>query len=1312
MSKTAGDIATTVAAVAVDIVVTAVLTPVIGPAGAALVGSLAASGVMALGNYLINPPTKSTLSLREAIASHKVLYGQMKVGGSISFIDTTSDNQTLFMVVTIAGHPVFSIDGIYINDTYVPLNSDGTAKEDNVWPDGTKPVNYHNHITVYKGLGTVAGDAAMISAIASASQKWGPNFFQYSRAKIYVRVGWSAALFSSSGIPNVSAVVRGRMVLDPRNTPTTILTSSPGAPGVFQTNTAHGLQPGSMAFIRNHTGAKPVTQPWWPAAQVNNVAQEYEIGSVPSPTSFTLLGTDSNPLGLSQGGSGGTVSQMVWSDNAALVTNDYLVEPIHGLAVVYDAEVNEANLIANANLCDEEVPRYLPVSTFTAQPNPTNTITYQENVNIGVIPQKCEVVLSTTGSLPGGLNASTVYFFGQVGGGPVGALCATAQNAAKNPPDGLSISSTGSGVHTLTVVEELFYPDLATSSFEVYNNSARLCTGTEVILNNFGGTPPPGLVAGATYYVIFLSDQSLQLATTLENARNNIPATFSGTGTGVDFLTVQSETRYTANGVIDTAESRDSVIRKLLSSMAGYLVPSGINLNIYPAQYLTPTVTLDETDLRGPIQLTTLQSGQQSFNSVKGTFTDPFNKGQVTDYPYVQNATYVAEDNYETVWRDLPLPFTNSSSMAQRIAKITLERVRRELTVNMPLKLTAFEVGSPDVIYVNNVMWGWDGETFEASSWRFSISGDEAKHQTLNCDIVGRQTDPAVFAWTAAEEAAAKRQTNTNLPNPFVAQPPSGLTLQSGGALIVQQPDGTLVSRILLSWVSPPDQFVLDGGFIDIAYQLSGSGNWQFAPSVSGDQTEGYIENATIGVSYDIAIRSRNAIGTLSDTAFPWQEQIDSYAVQGKTGAPSNISSLAVSENGMTVSLQGSPITDTDLRCYEYRYGAAENWNTMTVIEQVQAVPNGSGGFAGACTVGTIPVGTWWFGVKALNTSGIYSNTPAYAQSTVSNSISGASIQNGTLDAGAFAAGIAPIYGPYLTLPSPGSVPAGTLAVLYNPSTNSGQLYVQSGGAWVLDVPAINITGQLTAAQIASITTAQLTGQITTTQITPGAVTTPLLAAGAVNTAALAAGAVVAATVAAGAITTPALAAGSVTGTNIAAGTITSGNIAANAIQAGQVAAGAINVGTIIAQNIIVTGHLTANAVNNIQLNSLGSGSFTWSNADSVSGPIMHSAPNTFLATSFVTVELIGLAYLTGTSGYYGTILCKRSDGTTLAPSSYNVGSGIAGAQSGLTMLKFVDPSPIGGSAYYYLYVSGVASSAGTAAVNFSGYIIVSEVKR
>jgi hypothetical protein len=205
----------------------------------------------------------------------------------------------------------------------------------------------------------------------------------------------------------------------------------------------------------------------------------------------------------------------------------------------------------------------------------------------------------------------------------------------------------------------------------------------------------------------------------------------------------------------------------------------------------------------------------------------------------------------------------------------------------------------------------------------------------------------------------------------------------------------------------------------------------------------------------------------------------------------------------------------------------------------------------------------------------------------------GSQIADAALTVAKFASGIRPVE-IVATLPSSGNVVGRTVVL-----TTDQKLYRWNGTAWTAAVPAADVTGQLTNAQIADVAAAKLTGQITTTQISDDAVSTPKLAAGAVSTAKLAAGAVTADTIAANAVTTAKLAAGAVTADQVAANAITTAKLDANAVTTAKLAAGAITADQIAAGAVQAT-HIAADAVtaskiaaNTIQAYHIEAGSVT-----------------------------------------------------------------------------------------------------------------------
>lgn len=169
--------------------------------------------------------------------------------------------------------------------------------------------------------------------------------------------------------------------------------------------------------------------------------------------------------------------------------------------------------------------------------------------------------------------------------------------------------------------------------------------------------------------------------------------------------------------------------------------------------------------------------------------------------------------------------------------------------------------------------------------------------------------------------------------------------------------------------------------------------------------------------------------------------------------------------------------------------------------------------------------------------------------------------------------------------------PVGSLAYL----TTDGKLYRNVDNVWTAAVAAVDITGQLTDAQlagiaaakiagqltdaqIAAISAAKVTGQIVSTQISDDAITTPKLAAGAVTAAEIAAHTITAGQIAALAITAAEISAGAISAAKIATGAVTAEKIAALAVTAGKIAAGAVTANE-IAANAITADKITTNAI-------------------------------------------------------------------------------------------------------------------------------------
>lgn len=255
-----------------------------------------------------------------------------------------------------------------------------------------------------------------------------------------------------------------------------------------------------------------------------------------------------------------------------------------------------------------------------------------------------------------------------------------------------------------------------------------------------------------------------------------------------------TENTYELNGAFNTGATPESVINSMLTSMIGKAVWSGGKWRIMAGAYYTPTLTFDEGDLRAGFKVQTKVSRRENFNSVKGTHPSIDENYIQTEFPPVigdgtTNATlanYVAQDNGEVVYKTIDLPFTVSPTMAQRIAKIELERARQQITLVLPLKLIGLKARVGDVVNINNTRMGWSSKPFEVVGMTMTY-GEE-----MGVDVELRETASGVFDWTSAtDQKDYDPAPNTSLPNPFSVAAPTDLTLEASNTVA---PDGVVIS--------------------------------------------------------------------------------------------------------------------------------------------------------------------------------------------------------------------------------------------------------------------------------------------------------------------------------------------------------------------------------------------------------------------------------------------------------------------------------------------------------------------------------------
>lgn len=222
-----------------------------------------------------------------------------------------------------------------------------------------------------------------------------------------------------------------------------------------------------------------------------------------------------------------------------------------------------------------------------------------------------------------------------------------------------------------------------------------------------------------------------------------------------------SEARYEANGQLSSRETPDNLVKAFRTAMAGDLIQTGGKWLIKPGVFETPVVSIGDDDLYDGSAVGVRRSRTSLFNRLRGVFVSPNHNWQKTDLPPITNASFVSQDDGETVEGSVFFPLTTSFAACQRIMRIMLRRVRQQETIALAVKTKGFALRAGDTVKFTNARMGWVDKIFRISEMGFNLSAD-GFGATLS--LVAEAS--TVYDW-AAEEQALEALPTITLPAPF-----------------------------------------------------------------------------------------------------------------------------------------------------------------------------------------------------------------------------------------------------------------------------------------------------------------------------------------------------------------------------------------------------------------------------------------------------------------------------------------------------------------------------------------------------------------
>ena len=415
-------------------------------------------------------------------------------------------------------------------------------------------------------------------------------------------------------------------------------------------------------------------------------------------------------------------------------------------------------------------------------------------------------------------------------------------------------------------------------------------------------------------------------------------------------------TRYTCNGAFTTASTPYDMINGILTSMDGSLWYAQGSWRMKPAYWTAPVLDLNEDDLRSSVSVSTRHSRRNNFNTVKGTFRGEESNWQTTDYPQVTNAAFVAADGGQESVADVDLPFTDNSIEARRIARISLERNRQQLTVSASFGLKTLQVQVGDNIRLLNERFGWDypseldpnirvGKEFEVIAWNFGLTDG----LDLQTQMTLRETAESVY--DEVDDGVVYERDNTTLLSPFDV-PTVGLAATVRTQVIREK----LTNIITLNVTSGAPERI---DYVEAEFKLSSDTDW----ITLGTGQLGKFEAVDLeDGNYDFRARAINTFGIKGE----WSE-LDNINASGLLEPPSDVTGFVAEVNGPVITLDWNAVPDLDLSYYIIRYSpdlVGASWgNALTYVDKVSRP---------ASSV-SVPARAGTYMVKAVDKSGITS---------------------------------------------------------------------------------------------------------------------------------------------------------------------------------------------------------------------------------------------------------------------------------------------------------------------------------------------------